>query len=133
MRAFLLALLLTTPVQAEPPKQWPAGPLRNYFEQLQRPDNNKRSHTDGDLRSCCGAGDVVKTRFRVEAGNNKHPDDVWYAWLHGKWAKIPPETIVPDYAPDGRAYLFMLTLYDPNVGTSSDQQIVCFVRPKGGI
>jgi hypothetical protein len=48
MRAFLLALLLTTPAQAEPPKQWPAGPLRNYFEQLQRPDNNKRSHTDGD-------------------------------------------------------------------------------------
>jgi hypothetical protein len=68
------------------PKQWPAGPLRDYFEKLQRPDNYNRPNTpDGPSRSCCGAGDVVKTRFRVEAGNN--PDDVWYAWLQGKWGK----------------------------------------------
>jgi hypothetical protein len=35
---------------------------------------------------------------------------------------VPPDKIVPDYAPDGQAYLFMLA------GT-----IQCFVRPKGGI
>ena len=37
-----------------------------------------------------------------------------------EWVLIPPEKIVPDYAPDGRAYLFMLA------GT-----IQCFVRPMG--
>jgi hypothetical protein len=35
---------------------------------------------------------------------------------------VPPDKIVPDYAPDGQAYLFMLA------GT-----IQCFVRPKGGL
>ena len=75
---------------------------------------------------------MVKTKFKVEVGNGKHPDDVWYAWLKGKWTKIPPEIIVPDYAPDGKAYLFMLALYDPH-GRSYDHQIVCFVRPKGGL
>lgn len=71
------------------PKQWPAGPLRDYFEKLQRPDNYNRPNTpDGPSRSCCGAGDVVKTKFKVEVGNGKHPEDVWYAWLKGKWTKI---------------------------------------------
>jgi hypothetical protein len=35
---------------------------------------------------------------------------------------VPPEKIVPDHAPDGQAYLFLLA------GT-----IQCFVRPKGGL
>ena len=135
---FLLSMMLTTAHaqgvdSLDTPKQWPAGPLKDYFEKLQRPDNYNRPNTpDGPSRSCCGAGDVVKTKFKVEVGNGKHPEDVWYAWLKGKWTKIPPETIVPDYAPDGKAYLFMLALYDPH-GMSYDYQIVCFVRPKGGI
>jgi quercetin dioxygenase-like cupin family protein len=37
-----------------------------------------------------------------------------------EWVLIPPEKIVPDHAPDGQAYLFMLA------GT-----IQCFVRPRG--
>jgi hypothetical protein len=36
------------------------------------------------------------------------------------WVSIPPEKIVPDHAPDGRAYLFMFA-----------GAIQCFVRPKG--
>jgi len=47
------------------------------------------------------------------------PDDAAAAELV-EWVLIPPEKIVPDYAPDGRAYLFMLA------GT-----IQCFVRPRG--
>jgi hypothetical protein len=34
---------------------------------------------------------------------------------------VPPEKIVPDYAPDGQAYLFLLA-----------DTIQYFVRPKGG-
>src|SRR6516225_10127661 len=71
---------------------------------------------------CCGAGDVVKTKFMVELGGDRYPDDVWYAWLNHTWTKIPPEKIVKDYAPDDQAHLFVLA------GT-----IQCFVRPKGGI
>ena len=48
------------------------------------------------------------------------------------WVKIPPEKIVPNYAPDGQAYLFMLTMYGPR-GEPYDREIVCFVRPKGGL
>ena len=33
------------------------------------------------------------------------PKTAWFAWLNGKWVRIPPEKIVPDYAPDGQAYL----------------------------
>jgi hypothetical protein len=36
------------------------------------------------------------------------------------WVPIPPEKIVPDHAPDGRAYLFMLA-----------GAMQCFVRPRG--
>ena len=71
---------------------------------------------------CCGAADVVKTKFKVEQGGDRYPEDVWYAWINDSWTKIPPEKIVKDYAPDDQAHLFMLA------GT-----IQCFVRPKGGI
>ena len=64
-------------------------------------------YRDPRSRSCCGAGDVVKTRFRVESGDDKYPDDRWYAWLTGQWIPIPPDKIVQDHAPDGQPYLFM--------------------------
>jgi hypothetical protein len=35
-------------------------------------------------------------------------EDRWYAWLNEKWIPIPPDKIVPSYAPDGQAYLFMM-------------------------
>ena len=75
---------------------------------------------------------MVETKFKVERGGGEHPDDVWYAWIKGEWVEFPPETIVPEYAPDGQAYLFMLTFYDPH-GETYDRQIVCFVRPNGGL
>ena len=64
----------------------------------------------------------VKTKFKVEAGNERYPEDRWSAWLRGDWVVIPPEKIVQDYAPDGQPYLFLLA-----------DTIQCFVRPKGGL
>jgi hypothetical protein len=103
---------------------WPDGPHKSWFESLQRPDNHLNPYRALDQKSlyCCGAADVVKTKFKVEAAAGPHPDDVWYAWLNDSWARIPPEKIVRDFAPDGQAHLFILA------GT-----IQCFVPPKGGL
>ncbi len=104
--------------------EWPDGPNKTWFQNLQRPDNDRHPSRQLDSKSlfCCGVADTVKTKFKVEPGDAKHPEDRWYAWLNDAWAPIPPEKIVNDFAPDGQAYLFLLA------GT-----IQCFVRPKGGI
>ena len=73
-------------------------------------------------RSVFGIADTVKTKFKVEPGDERYPEDRWYAWLKDDWVLVPSEKIVPDFAPDGQAHLFLLA------GT-----IQCFVRPKGGL
>ena len=78
---------------ADMPKRWPPGPLRDFLEGLQAPDF---PYVDGAPTSCCGAGDVVDTKFKVEPGDEKHPQDTWYAMLKGKWVRIPPTKIIPD-------------------------------------
>jgi hypothetical protein len=104
--------------------EWPEGPNKLWFEQLQRPDNHLEPYRKSDPKSlfCCGIADTVKTKFKVEAGTERHPEDRWFAWLKEEWVLIPSEKIVPDHAPDGQAYLFLLA------GT-----VQCFVRPKGGL
>ncbi len=102
--------------------EWPDSPYRAWFRQLQRPDNHRHPERDEKSRSCCDIADTVDTRFKVESGTGPYPEDTWYAWLNEAWVKIPPEKIVPEFAPNGRAYLFLLA------GT-----IQCFVKPKGGL
>ncbi len=102
---------------------WPDGPNKQWLEGLQRPDNDQHPYRRSDPKSlsCCGAGDTVQTKFKVENSSGRYPEDTWYAWLKDSWVRIPPEKIVQDHAPDGQPYLFMLA------GT-----VQCFVRPKGG-
>jgi hypothetical protein len=124
-RAILAAAMaIAFPTSVGAHGDWPDGPHQHWFESLQRPDNQSHPSRQLDPKSlfCCGAADVVKTKFKVENVGGRHPEDVWYAWLEGKWTRIPPEKIVQDHAPDGEAHLFLLA------GT-----IQCFVRPKGGI
>jgi hypothetical protein len=102
--------------------EWPDGPNKGWFQGLQRPDNSKHPYRDEKSRFCCGVADTVKTKFKVEAGNERYPEDRWYAWLNDRWIQIPAEKIVQDYAPDGQPYLFMLA-----------DTVQCFVRPKGGL
>ena len=104
--------------------EWPDGPNKLWFEQLQRPDNHLNPSRQHDQKSlfCCGIADTVKTKFKVEPGDERYPEDRWYAWLKDDWVRVPSQKIVPDFAPDGQAYLFLLA------GT-----IQCFVRPKGGL
>ena len=120
--AGLVALSFACPLPSFAGGEWPDGPNKSWFEGLQRPDNDKYPHRDPKSRFCCGVADTVKTKFKVEAGDGKYPDDRWYAWIRDEWIPIPPDKIVPDHAPDGQPYLFMLA------GT-----VQCFVRPKGGI
>jgi hypothetical protein len=103
---------------------WPDGPNKQFFDELQRPDNHLNPSRKIDRKSqfCCGVADTVKTQFRVEPGDERYPEDRWYAWLKGEWVRVPPEKIVPDFAPDGQPYLFLLA-----------ETIQCFVRPKGGL
>jgi hypothetical protein len=102
--------------------EWPEGPNTAFFKNLQRPDNDMHPYRDGKSRFCCGIADTVKTKFKVEIGNAKYPEDTWYAWLDDQWTLIPAEKIVQDHAPNGRPYLFML-----------GKTIQCFVRPKAGL
>ena len=88
--------------------EWPDGPLKDFLHSLQRPDNDRHPGRDKYARSCCDAGDTVKTKFKVEPGDGKHPEDRWYAWLNERWVAIPPEKIVPGHAPNGQAYLFLM-------------------------
>jgi hypothetical protein len=91
-------------------EEYPDGPLKDYFQQLERPDNHLNPSRKIDQKSqfCCGIANTVKTKFKVEPGNEKYPEDRWYAWLNEEWRLIPPEKIVPSHAPDGQAYLFLL-------------------------
>ena len=50
---------------------------------------------------------MVKTKFRVVTADSSYPQDAW-AWLREEWVRIPDDKIVPDHAPDGNAYLFVM-------------------------
>jgi hypothetical protein len=129
-RAITLLILMCSTANAgdRPKAEWPDGPNKSFLQSLQRPDNWKQPDRSEMVRSCCGAGDTVKTRFRVEAGTGPYPEDRWYAWLDSKWVAIPSDKIVPDYAPDGQPYLFLLTPPSrPDL-----YEILCFVRRAAG-
>jgi hypothetical protein len=122
--AWAAATCLAQPTTGFARGEWPEGPYKEWFQNLKRPDNAKHPYRQLDSKSlyCCGAADVVKTKFKVESAGGPYPEDQWYAWLNDTWTLIPPEKINLEYAPNGQAYLFVLS------GT-----IQCFVRPKGGL
>jgi len=120
--AFVSLVLLGSVPRSLAGGEWPDSPYKGWFQNLQRPDNHLNPHRDEKSRSCCGIADVVDTKFKVETIAGPYPEDVWYAWLNELWVRIPPEKIVDDFAPNGRAYLFVL-----------GNTIQCFVRPKGGL
>ena len=65
--------------------EWPDGPYKEWFQNLQRPDNDQHPERRIDPKSlsCCGAADLVKTRFKVESGGGQYPEDRWFAWRQG--------------------------------------------------
>jgi hypothetical protein len=89
-------IAVVLPSVADARGEWPDSPHKEWFESLQRPDNDKHPSRQLDTKSlyCCGAADVVKTQFKVENNGGPYPEDTWYAWLKESWVKIPPEKIV---------------------------------------
>jgi hypothetical protein len=128
------AISLAFPTTGLAHGDWPDSPNKLWFENLQRPDNHKRPYQDKHTKSCCGPGDVVKTKFRVVPADSSYPQDAWFAWLREEWIRIPDDKIVPDYAPDGNAYLFVMYVGNKNdLSSHGFDEIICFVRPKGGL
>jgi hypothetical protein len=136
MRATLIiaALSALTALPAAAGGEWPDGPNKQWFKGLQRPDNHKFPDRDANSMTCCGPGDVVKTRFRVDLASSAYPRDVWYALLDNVWVRIPEDRIVPDHAPDGQAHLFVINIAaEHDWGAPNHDAIICFVRPRGGL
>ena len=119
-----LAAAMSTAVPAHAAGEWPDSPNRLWFENLQRPDNHLAPERWTDPKSlyCCGIADTVKTKFKVEPGDGKHPDDRWYTWLKEDWGCDPGGK---DRA---RLRTRWAGLPIPACGT-----IQCFVKPKGGL
>ena len=76
--------------EAFPRGEWPDGPNKTWFENLQRPDNHLHPYRQQDQKSlyCCGEADVVRTKFKVESTGGPHPEDTWYAWLKDEWVRF---------------------------------------------
>ena len=89
--ALLLAMFLSPTVALAGDDAWPDSPNKLWFENLQRPDNHKRPYQDKHTKSCCGPGDVVKTKFRVVPADSSYPQDAWFAWLREEWVRIPDD------------------------------------------
>ena len=55
--------------------EWPDGPNKLWFEQLQRPDNHLAPYRNMDQKSlfCCGIADTVKTNLRSSRATNAIP------------------------------------------------------------
>ena len=136
MRSTLIiaALSALTALPAAAGGEWPDGPNKQWFKGLQRPDNHKFPDRDLDSMTCCGPGDVVKTKFRVDLATSGYPRDVWYALLDNVWVRIPDDRIVSDHAPDGQAHLFVINVAaEQDWGAPNRNAIICFVRPRGGL
>jgi len=68
MRVALLPALILAPALAFA-HDWPDGPNKEFFQSLRRPD---AWHGLSDFdRSCCGPGDIGKTKFKVAPGTER--------------------------------------------------------------
>ena len=95
--AAAIAAAMSTTVPALAGGEWPDGPNKLWFESLQRPDNHLAPYRNLDPKSlfCCGIADTVKTKFKVEPGDERYPEDRWYAWLKDEWVRVPPKRSSP--------------------------------------
>lgn len=98
------AAAMSTAVPAHAGGEWPNGPNKPWFEDLQRPDNHLEPYRNTDPKSlfCFGIADTVKAKLRVEPGTGRYLEDRSHAWLKDEWVLVPPEKIVPDMRPTAK-------------------------------
>ena len=87
----IAGIAVVFPMTALTHDEWQDRSEKEWFQHLQRPDNDAYPSRKLDPKSlyCCGAADVVKTKFKVESAGSRYPEDTWYAWLKESWVKIP--------------------------------------------
>ena len=112
--ACLILLACVTSVQAQdrPPKdksQWAnVDPARRQWfrDQKLTPETMRRLHTS--VASCCDAGDVFPTRFRVVEDGSKYGTETYeYLTAEGKWKAVHPDIVQRKPTPDGQPVLFI--------------------------
>jgi hypothetical protein len=96
-----------------------------FFMQRMTPESQKRFGVHFD--SCCTAGDVYHTRFRVVNDGTKYGEDEWQYFKDGYWLPIPNDIIERTETPTGQPVLFLFS-YDGNPRIKKGTP-VCFKLP----
>jgi len=101
---------------------------RKFLDDIQRPDNRPDERFDEKSKRCCTDRDSTAVDYKlVVRDGDKYAEPEWYVWVESynaemkleyQWKRVPPEKIVQEYAPSGRAYVYMMSYI-----------IQCFVRP----
>jgi hypothetical protein len=96
---------------------------RQWFEsQTINPDAMVRMGIENP--SCCDAGDVYRTRFRIVEDGSKYGAERWqYLDKFGVWKTIPPDIIKDEPSIDAEPILF--------INKYSGQEL-CFFIGRGG-
>jgi hypothetical protein len=127
LAAAALAAAMSTAVPSHAGGEWPDGPNKLWFEKLQRPDNHLAPYRNIDPKSlsCCGIADTVKTKFKVEPGDERYPEDRWYAWLKDQWVRVPRKRSFPTSRRTGKPICFC----SPIRSNASCRLKVAYERP----
>jgi hypothetical protein len=105
---------------------WSTPDVRGWFySQRMTPESQKRLGVQFD--SCCTAGDVFHTRFRVVSDNSRYGRDEWQYEKDGRWLPIPADIIERTETPTGEPVLFLFA-YDGNPHVKQGTP-VCFKLP----
>ena len=102
-----------------------ADPERKKWFESQMMNEATRQRLNVQYRSCCDAGDVFRTRFRVIDDGTKYGTERWQ-YLDdktGDWKTIHPDIIKDEKSIDDEPILFR---------NKHDGRELCFFPPKGG-
>ena len=105
---------------------WASPDVRGWFySQRMTAETQRRLGVQFD--SCCTAGDVYNTRFRVVPDGSKYGRDEWQYEKDGEWLSIPPDIIQRTETPTGEPVLFLFAYKDhPEIKKGTP---VCFKLP----
>lgn len=93
-----------------------------YHAQEINPEARARLQTS--YKSCCGAGDVFRTRFRLINDGSKFGVETYEYLQDGAWKVVPLDIIKRAKTPDGQPVLFLL---------ENKTVPVCFIIDEEGI
>jgi len=105
-----------------------AAPAIQAWFQEQRLSDETQKRLGVNFSSCCDAGDVYPTRFRVVQDGSKYGRDEWQYEKDGKWLSIPSDIIQRTETPTGEPVLFLYP-YAGDGNRLTEGTPVCFKLP----